>query len=133
MEAAYADTFYLLALHNRHDAAHARARRFAREFRGTLVTTAWVVVEFLDARVKPPERTTAARFLRRFRDTPTVQIIPPSPDLLERGLVLYESRPDKEWSLTDCISFIAMREEGLAEALTGDHHFEQAGFSALLK
>jgi uncharacterized protein len=42
------------------------------------------------------------------------------------------SRRDKEWSLTDCISFVVMKERGLTEALTADHHFEQAGFKALL-
>jgi predicted nucleic acid-binding protein len=52
---------------------------------------------------------------------------------LERGLDLYDARPDKEWSLTDCISFIVMQDHGTYEALTGDHHFEQAGFVALLK
>jgi predicted nucleic acid-binding protein len=46
--------------------------------------------------------------------------------------VFYESRPDKAWSLTDCISFVVMNQHGLTEALTGDHHFEQAGFTALL-
>ena len=45
---------------------------------------------------------------------------------------LYSRRPDKEWSLTDCISFVVMSDEGLTEALTGDHHFEQAGFTPLL-
>ncbi len=42
-------------------------------------------------------------------------------------------RPDKDWSLTDCISFVVMEEHGITDALTGDHHFEQAGFRALLK
>jgi len=46
----------------------------------------------------------------------------------ERGLKLYTERPDKDWSLTDCISFVVMEEHGIIEALTGDHHFEQAGF-----
>jgi predicted nucleic acid-binding protein len=46
---------------------------------------------------------------------------------------LYRGRPDKEWSLTDCISFVVMGERSLTEALTSDHHFEQAGFTALLK
>lgn len=49
------------------------------------------------------------------------------------GIRLYEQRRDKQWSLTDCISFVVMKREGLTEALTGDHHFEQAGFVALLK
>jgi hypothetical protein len=46
---------------------------------------------------------------------------------------LYAERPDKGWSLTDCIFFVVMRQQGIIQALTGDHHFEQAGFSALLK
>ncbi len=47
---------------------------------------------------------------------------------LRRGLDLYQSRPDKAWSLTDCISFIVMGDERLDDALTGDRHFAQAGF-----
>jgi len=62
-----------------------------------------------------------------------VNIIPASHDLFRRGLELYFKRVDKEWSLTDCISFTVMSDEGLAEALTGDHHFEQAGFTILLR
>jgi predicted nucleic acid-binding protein len=52
--------------------------------------------------------------------------------LLQRGLHLFAGRPDKNWSLTDCISFVVMQDEGLIEALTADAHFEQAGFKALL-
>jgi len=55
-----------------------------------------------------------------------------SHEWFERGLDLYCSRPDKSWSLTDCISFLVMEEHGVMEALTGDHHFVQAGFVALL-
>ena len=50
-----------------------------------------------------------------------------------RGVALYAERPDKDWSLTDCISFVVMRKMDITEALTGDRHFEQAGFTALLK
>ena len=65
--------------------------------------------------------------------TPGVKIVAPDQALLDRGLALYRARPDKDWSLTDCISFVVMEREKIAEALTADHHFEQAGFLALLK
>src|SRR5688500_16685843 len=60
-----------------------------------------------------------------------VRVIAASSALLQRGLELYATRPDKDWSLTDCISFVVMRDEGISDAATGDHHFAQAGFNAL--
>jgi hypothetical protein len=56
-----------------------------------------------------------------------------SPDLWQAGLRLHRDRPDKAWSLTDCISFHLMREKGITKALAHDEHFEQAGFVALLR
>lgn len=67
------------------------------------------------------------------RQSPQAKIIPPDEQLFDDDVELYRNRPDKGWSLTDCISFIVMEREGITEALTGDHHFEQAGFIALLK
>ena len=61
------------------------------------------------------------------------RIIPASRELFQRGFEIFANRPDKEWSLTDCTSFVVMEEHGLADALTTDHHFEQAGFNVLLK
>ncbi len=52
--------------------------------------------------------------------------------LLQSGWRLYGERLDKDWSLTDCMSFAVMKRAGLSEALTADHHFLQAGFRALL-
>jgi predicted nucleic acid-binding protein len=68
----------------------------------------------------------------RLRSDPSLTIVPTSELLFGRGLQLYSARQDKEWSLTDCISFIVMEEYGIHDALTGDHHFEQAGFHAVL-
>jgi predicted nucleic acid-binding protein len=62
-----------------------------------------------------------------------VAIVASSRELFRRGFDLYADRPDKEWSLTDCISFVVMTDRRITDALTGDHHFEQAGFVAILK
>jgi predicted nucleic acid-binding protein len=59
-------------------------------------------------------------------------VYPITEALLQQALALYRARPDKDWGLTDCASFVLMRQEGLTEALTADIHFRQAGFTALL-
>jgi predicted nucleic acid-binding protein len=77
-------------------------------------------------------REQTARGYRLLHQDRRVEVIPFQPALMEAALSLYESGPDKSWSLTDCLSFIVMQERGLTDALTADHHFEQAGFRALL-
>ena len=77
-------------------------------------------------------RAAFLRLVDNVKNNPLCLIVPASQPLFDQGLALYAERPDKEWSLTDCISFVVMREHGLTEALTGDRHFEQAGFNALL-
>jgi len=64
---------------------------------------------------------------------PRVKVIPQSRESFLAGIELYRARPDKGYSLTDCISMITMRREGLTEALTNDRHFEQEGFRALFR
>jgi len=70
--------------------------------------------------------------LNSLHAAPGVEIVASDSGLFDRGCQLYLSRLDKEWSLTDCISFVVMRERGLSDALTSDNHFEQAGFRALM-
>jgi hypothetical protein len=72
------------------------------------------------------------KFYDRLRARSDVVIVPADSSVFDAGMALYRRRTDKEWSLTDCISFVVMQRDGLTEALTGDHHFEQAGFTALL-
>jgi uncharacterized protein len=62
-----------------------------------------------------------------------VDVVPLSETLYSEAFALYESRLDKNWGLTDCISFVVMTERGITEALTSDEHFEQAGFATLLR
>ena len=70
--------------------------------------------------------------LSMLQNNPQVSIVPCTSDLFARGIALFSSRMDKAWTLTDCVSFVVMHEYGISEALTGDHHFEQAGFNILL-
>ena len=62
-----------------------------------------------------------------------MEIVLSTSDLFQRAPEFFSARPDKEWSLTYCISFVAMNERDITDALTSDHHFEQAGFRILLK
>ncbi len=133
MRTIFADTFYFLALWNPQDQGHAKALAFTGGYREALLTTDWIVTELADALACLPNRQRFLRLFRILHQLKDLAIIPASRAILEEGLGLYESRPDKEWSLTDCISFVVMKKEGIVEALTGDHHFEQAGFLALLK
>jgi uncharacterized protein len=73
-----------------------------------------------------------ARLLYIIRGEATT-VIPFDAGLMERGLALFAEREDKDWSLTDCVSFIVMQDRGITDVLTVDRHFEQAGFIALLK
>ncbi len=81
----------------------------------------------------PAARSAFVELLKFQHSSLQVENIPASSELLRRGVALFEQRPDKSWSLTDCTSFIVMEDRGIREALTGDHHFEQAGFTPLLK
>jgi predicted nucleic acid-binding protein len=71
--------------------------------------------------------------LEVIRTSPEYIVLQATAPLFDAGLTLHAQRPDKEWSLTDCISFVVMEQRGIAEALAYDHHFEQAGFVALLR
>ena len=129
----FADSFYLLALFNGRDAAHERAIAVSQQLQGILVTTDWVLVETLDALSDPLNRSGCTSFIEDLRKSSRVEIEPASRSAFDAGWELYRRRPDKDWSLTDCISFVVMQDKGISDALTGDHHFEQAGFRPLLR
>ena len=133
MKVTFADSAYFLALLNARDQYHDRAKRASAGLQGQILTTTWVLTEVADAFSKPGQRDTAAAFLEDLLADPGVIVVPPSLDLFKRGLAFYSRRPDKDWSLTDCISFIVMEERGLTEALATDRDFKQAGFVALLQ
>lgn len=133
MKDVFGDAFYFIALMNPSDHFHSAAIDLSLAGPRAVVTTTWVLVEVADALSSPRYRRLVHRFLQEARDGRKTRLITADNEWYERGLDLYGARPDKEWSLTDCISFAVMSEFGLSDALTGDHHFEQAGFQILLK
>ncbi len=134
MRTVFADSFFYFALVNPNDPAHAKAMAFTQGYTGRTVTTRCVLTELADGWSKPASRRAVfPQMLADLRASVATIIVPTTDQLWQEGVDLYERRPDKEWSLTDCISFVVMQREGITEALTGDKHFEQAGFVALLK
>ena len=133
MRAVFGDTSFLVALINARDQHHQRALQLNASLAAPMVTTAWVLLEFANGIAKSQSRREFGGTLAKLRSEPDVEIVPPDQALFDRGCELYMSRSDKEWSLTDCISFVVMRERAITEALSNDHHFEQAGFGILLK
>jgi hypothetical protein len=129
----FADTYYFLALLNSADEAHDPAAATAQSLDARIVTTTWVLTELADALAGTVSRNRCAAFIEELRHKPQFVVVPASEPLFEAGLALYRNRSDKEWSLTDCVSFVVMGERRIGEALTGDHHFAQAGFTALLE
>jgi len=133
----FADTSHLIALQLPRDPLHAIARLSASQLlpRTRIVTSELVLVEFLDhfSRHGLSARREAILTWRNIHRINAVTILPATSDLLERTADLFEHFTDKSWSLTDCASFVIMRERKIQDALTFDHHFEQAGFRALLR
>ncbi len=128
----FVDTSYILALLNSRDEFHQQALILADQIDGKLITTEAVLTEIGNALAKPQWRELAINTLNDLRDDEDLEIISVSAALFSRALKFYSSRMDKEWGFTDCISFTVMNNRKLTDALTTDHHFEQAGFRALL-
>lgn len=132
MNAVFADTAFFGAFLNPRDRLHVRACIYVENAEGLLVTTEWVLLELADFLSESTRRLHVYPFVQDLRADPTVRVHPAQSAVFNTGLRLYAQRPDKAWSLTDCLSFVTMQEEGITEALTTDHHFTQAGYKALL-
>ncbi len=133
MNIAFADTSFYVAILSPHDAWHDRAVSFATGFTGRVVTTEFVLVEVGNFFCRGRGRELFETLIHNLDRAEDIEIVSASTELFREGFSLHRARPDKEWSFTDCISFTVMRRSGIADALTADHHFEQAGFGILLK
>ena len=135
MRRIFADAQYWVALLNDQDQGHAAARAISGTLQGVMLyTTQEVLIEFLafhSERGRPLHQLAAATVRAIYADA-MIHVFPQSHESFFAGLALYEARPDKGYSLTDCVSMAAMRQEGIVEILTHDHHFRQEGFAVLL-
>lgn len=129
----FLDTSGLFCCHHTGDPLHGEAARLFRAV-GRQLTHGYILAELISlglARGLP--QTTTLGFVRSLRKNPRVDVVWVSESLHEEGMRLLAARPDKEYSLCDAISFVLMRQAGITDALTTDHHFEQEGFRWLLK
>ena len=132
----FLDTAYAIALSVESDEHHERAEELAEKLESEqtrLVTTQAILLEIGNALSKKRYRKAAVELLNALEQDPQVEIVQLSEEFFGQALELFRNRPDKEWGLVDCVSFIVMQERGLTEALTTDVHYEQAGFRALLR
>lgn len=131
----FVDTAAWLALLNKDDGLHDRARQAMQSLRqqnAFLVTTEFVLLEVADALSAPTQRGRTVKFINGLRQLRLLSIMPASQSLWAENWRLYSDRPDKDWSLTDCSCFVVMAKEGISQAFTSDHNFEQAGYIKLL-
>lgn len=129
MKTVFADAFYFLALVNARDASHQRCLDYTIRLTCRMITTSWILTEVADALSHPVNRPLFIQLIESLVTNPMVEVVPPSEAVFAAGVKLFSDRPDKGWSLTDCISMHVMTERGVSHALTGDRHFVQAGFT----
>ncbi len=129
----FADTSFFIAQLQPRDALHQRALNWSQRDTAPLLTTEYALIEVADALSAPANRARFHTFLTFLYRANNCEIVPASSELFQSGLQLHTARLDKEWSLTDCISFAIMRGRNRTRALVYDHHFEHAGFEPLLR
>jgi uncharacterized protein len=130
-DAVFVDTSFYVVILNPRDSLHSIAESVATNC-GDVVTTEYVLVEVGNILARTGNKKAFMEFMNQLEADDRTTIIPAGRTWFARGMELYSSHLDKKWSLTDCISFAVMRSYSLREAATADHHFEQAGYKALM-
>lgn len=136
MRTVFADTGYWIALLNPRDALHTKAITLSTSLRPLrFISSEMVLIELLNdfaARGTYLRRAAVALSNQLYKD-PNTTVVSQTSIQFENMLSFYAQREDKAWSYTDCSSFWIMQQTGITEALAYDKHFEQAGFTALLR
>lgn len=132
----FADTAYWIALLDPRQTLHQIAAVASKQLsQSNLVTSDMVLTELLNYFAERGRfwRSKATQLTDQIQQNSRVHVEPQTRDLFNAGIKRYRERSDKGYSLTDCCSMVIMQRRGIQIALTSDHHFEQEGFSILLK
>jgi predicted nucleic acid-binding protein len=131
----FADTSALYALVDRNDAGHAAAKREVGRLVDTdrrIVTTDYIVAETVNLGNARGGALVANRVLDLVEQSSGIRLEWIGTDRFDAAKVFFRKHSDHGYSFTDCTSFVVMRELRLADALTTDRHFREAGFTVLL-
>jgi len=128
------DSTFIAGLINSRDQCHLKAKGFLPlvENASEVVITEAALIEVGNLLRSLPHRKKAAEFIDACYETGNVTIVSVDSDLLRKALAFYRLHQDKDWGLTDCVSFVVMKERVIAMAMTADADFQQAGFRALM-
>jgi len=132
-ERLFLDTAFIQALLNPRDAYHNQAKQLFPRIRAA--TEVWIteaIFTEVGNALSAFNRDGAVQFIQQCYRTDNIKVVSVNTELLMQALALYQSRSDKSWGLTDCVSFVVMQQQNLTDAVTGDRHFVQAGFRALM-
>ena len=135
----FADTGFFVALFDPNDNARAQAVELMHRFRAddnvVLLSTRDVLNEILAhfSRSRPRTRQLIGRFVLGMLSDPKYRIVSVTRGQYLTALRLYIARPDKRYSMVDCISMTVMRDEDTHEVLATDRDFTQEGFVNVLK
>lgn len=130
------DTNGLLALINRDDRLHESASEvFTKVVHSgaMLLLTDWVIAETGNGLARTSARQAFHSSVVTLLNDPRTNFIVVDSRRMKLALERYHQRSDKTWGLVDCSTMLAMEEFDSTEAFTSDQHFEQAGFTALLR
>lgn len=132
-ERLFLDTAFIQALLNPRDDYHNQAKQLFPRIRtaSEIWTTEAILTEVGNA-LSAFNRSGAVQSIQQCYRTDNIKVVIVNTELLMQALTLYQSRSDKDWGLTGCISFVVMHQQNLTDAVTGDRHFVQAGFRALM-
>jgi len=129
----FIDTVFVVALINQRDQYHDRAGGLASSYEGRQFLITDVVLLEIGNALARKWRQQAVQVIEDFLTSEDVEVVRLTPNLFEQAFALYKGHKDKEWGLIDCVSFVAMRQAEIQDALTFDQHFVQAGFRALMR